>query len=106
MNYNPDMFWENKMSKLYELQMWYYFNGYQLCSFCCRFSFFFFGYERVFNSTSRYLADLHNIDNPYFETMVGHIYPTGLHLNKANSSDTEAQFSDLYLSILNGIVSA
>ena len=38
--------------------------------------------------------------------MVGHIYPTELHLNKANSSDTEAQFSDLYLSILNGIVSA
>ena len=39
MNYNPDIFWE--MSKLYELQMWCNFNGYQLCSSCCRFSFLF-----------------------------------------------------------------
>ena len=27
----------------------------------------------VFNSTSRYLDDLHNIDNPYFEQMVRYI---------------------------------
>ena len=46
----------------------------------------------AFNSTSRYLDDLLNIDNPYFEQMVGQIYPTELQLNKANSSDTEAQF--------------
>ena len=43
----------------------------------------------AFNSTSRYLDDLLNIDNPYFEQMVGQIYPTELQLNKANSSDTE-----------------
>ena len=30
----------------------------------------------AFNSTSRYLDDLLNIDNPYFEQMVGQIYPT------------------------------
>ena len=30
----------------------------------------------AFNSTSRYLGDLLNIDNPYFEQMVGQIYPT------------------------------
>ena len=41
----------------------------------------------AFNSTSRYLDDLLNIDNPYFEQMVGQIYPTALQLNKANSSD-------------------
>ena len=29
----------------------------------------------AFNSTSRYLDDLLNIDNPYFEQMVGQIYP-------------------------------
>ena len=58
------------------------------------------------NSTSRYLDDLLNIDNPYFEQMVGQIYPTELQLNKANSSDTEAPFSDLNLSITNGIVSS
>ena len=32
----------------------------------------------AFNSTSRYLDDLLNIDNPYFEHMVGQIYPTEL----------------------------
>ena len=37
--------------------------------------------------------------------MVGQIYPTELQLNKANSSDTEAPFSDLNLPITNGIVS-
>ena len=60
----------------------------------------------AFNSTSRYLDDLLNIDNPYFEQMVGQIYPTEVQLNKANSSDTEAPFSDLNLSITNGIVSS
>ena len=60
----------------------------------------------AFNSTSRYLDDLLNIDNPYFEQMVGQIYPTELQLNKANSSDTEAPFLDLNLSITNGMVSS
>ena len=41
----------------------------------------------------------------FFEQMVGQIYPTELRLNKANSSDTEAPFLDLNLSITNGIVS-
>ena len=60
----------------------------------------------AFNSTSRYLDDLLHIDNPYFEQMVGKIYPTELQLNKANSSDTESPFWDLNLSITNGIVSS
>ena len=47
-----------------------------------------------------------NIDNPYFEQMVGQIYPTDLQLNKANSSDTEAPCLVLNLSITNGIVSS
>ena len=47
-----------------------------------------------------------NIDNLYFKQMVGQIYPTELQLNKANSSDTEAPFLDLNLSITNGIVSS
>ena len=46
------------------------------------------------------------IENPYFELTVGKIYPTDLQLNKANSSDTEAPFLDLDLSITNGIVSS
>ena len=44
---------------------------------------------------SRYLDDLLNINNPYFEQMVGQMYPTELQLKKANSSDTEAPFLDL-----------
>ena len=49
----------------------------------------------AFNSTSRYLDDLLNIDNPYFEGMINQIYPPELQLNKANISDTEAPFLDL-----------
>ena len=38
--------------------------------------------------------------------MVNHIYPPELQLNKANTSDTEAPFSDLHKSISNGFVSS
>ena len=58
------------------------------------------------NSTSRYLDDLLNIDNPYFEQMIGQLYPTEPQLNKANSSDTEGPFLELDLFITNGIVSS
>ena len=60
----------------------------------------------AFNSTSRYLDDLLNINNPYFEGMVKQIYPPELQLNKANNTDTEASFLDLRLSIANGFVSS
>ena len=59
----------------------------------------------AFNSTSRYLDDLLNIDNIYFDQMVDRIYPTELQLNRANSSDTDAPFLDLNLCISNGTVS-
>ena len=60
----------------------------------------------AFKSTSRYLDDLLNIDNPYFEGMVNRIYPPEQQLNKANTFDFEAPFLDLHLSISNGIVSS
>ena len=53
----------------------------------------------AFNSTSRYLDDLLNIDNIYFDQMVDRIYPTELQLNRANS------FLDLNLRISNVTVS-
>ena len=53
----------------------------------------------TFKPTSRYLDDLLNIDNPNFEGMVNRIYLPELQLNKANTSDTEAPFLDLHLSI-------
>ena len=60
----------------------------------------------AFKSISRYLDDLLSIDNPYFEDMVNRIYPPELKLNKTNTSDTEAPFLDLHLSISNGFVSS
>ena len=59
----------------------------------------------AFNTTSRYLDDILNINNVYFDNMVSQIYPSELQLNKPNTSDTEAAFLDLHLSISNGIVS-
>ena len=55
----------------------------------------------AFNTTSRYLDDILNINNVYFDNMVSQIYPSELHLNKTNNSDTEAAFLDLHLSISN-----
>ena len=49
----------------------------------------------AFNSTSRYLDDLLNIDNQYFEGMVNRIYPPELQLNKTNTTDTETPFFGL-----------
>ena len=46
----------------------------------------------VISSTSRYLDDCLNINNPYFEGMVQQIYPPELQLNKANTTDIEAAF--------------
>ena len=59
----------------------------------------------LFNSTSRYLDALLNIDNIYSEQMINRIHPAELQLNKANSSDTEAPFLDLKISISNVTVS-
>ena len=60
----------------------------------------------AFNSISRYLDALLNIDNPFFEGMVNQIYPPQLQLNTAYTSDTEVPFLYLHLSISNGFVSS
>ena len=46
----------------------------------------------AFYTTSKYLEDIFNIDNVYFDTMISQIYPSELQLNKANTSDTESAF--------------
>ena len=46
----------------------------------------------VFNTTSRYLDDILNINNFYFDSMVSQIYPSELQLYKANTSDTKVVF--------------
>ena len=57
----------------------------------------------AFNTSSRYLDDILNINNVYFDNMVSQIYPSEPQLNKANTSDTKAAFLDLHLSISNDI---
>ena len=61
-----------------------------------------------FNSRSRYLEDLLNIDNPYFEGIVSQIYPAGLQLIKLTLliHVPRPLFSDLHLLILDGFVSS
>ena len=48
------------------------------------------GVIEAFNSTSRYLDDLLNIYNNFFDSTVNRIYPSELQLNNANVSDAEA----------------
>ena len=59
----------------------------------------------AFNTAARYLNDILKINNVYFDYMVSKIYPSEFQLNKANTSDTEAAFLDLHLTISNDIVS-
>ena len=51
------------------------------------------------------MDDILNINNVYFDNMVSQIYPSEFQLNKADTSDTEAAFLDLHLSISNDTVS-
>ena len=51
------------------------------------------------------MDDILNINNDYFDNMVSQITPSERQLNKANTSDNEAAFLNLHLSISNDIVS-
>ena len=57
------------------------------------------------NTISRYLDDILNVNNIYFDYLVRKIYPAELQSNKANTSDTEALFMNLHLFISNDIFS-
>ena len=48
----------------------------------------------AFNTTSRFLDDILNINNIYFDNMVSQIYPA--ELNKANTSDFGLAFDQFY----------
>ena len=60
----------------------------------------------AFKSTSRYLDDLLHIDSPCFEGMVSRICPPGLQLSRADTSDAEAPFLGLHLSVSGGFASS
>ena len=60
----------------------------------------------AFKSTSRYLDDLLSVDGPCSGGMVSRVCPPGLRLGRADTSDAEAPFLDLHLSISIGFVSS
>ena len=62
------------------------------------------GIIEAFNSASRCLDGLLNMDNNFFDSMVNRIYPSELRLDRANVSDAGASFLDLLLSISDGFV--
>ena len=57
------------------------------------------------NTSSRYLDDILNIHNTYFDYMVSQIYLAELQLHHVITSDTKTTFLDLHLTISNGTVS-
>ena len=59
----------------------------------------------AFNTASRNLDDILNINDVYFENMVSQIFPSEIQLSKANTCDTKAAFLHLHLSISNDIAS-
>ena len=64
------------------------------------------GVIEAFNSTSRYLDDLLNIDNNFFDSMVNRIYPSELQLNKAiNDKRDDFDFDIVNFPFLDGDVS-
>ena len=54
-----------------------------------------------FNDTSRYIDDIFTFDNPSFAEHIPDIYPRELRLNKADTSDKESFFLDLYIKVIN-----
>ena len=54
----------------------------------------------AFNTISRYLGDILNINNSYFDNMVSQIHPSELQLDKVNTSDKEAAFLDFNVFVL------
>ena len=46
----------------------------------------------AFNTTSKYLDDILNSNNVYFDNMVSQLYPSELQLNKGNISGTKVAF--------------
>ena len=58
----------------------------------------------AFNTTSRYLNAILNIDDMHFDNIVSQLYPLNLQLNKSNTTDTETSFLDLHLPVSNDIV--
>ena len=88
--------WLRSLSAILSLTFCHWQNVIDILSFC---------HQRhdlidMFNDISRYLDDTFTIDNPEFEKYIPDIYPAELQLNKANTSDKEASFSDLNIKVI------
>ena len=57
-----------------------------------------------FNDTSQYIDDIFTIHKPGLAEHIPDIYPTELQLNEVNTSDKETFFLDLYIKILEVIL--
>ena len=64
------------------------------------------GVVDAFNTTSRYLDDILDVNGVCFGNVLSQIYPLGLRLGWAGASGAGAAFLDLRLSVSNDIVSA
>ena len=79
--------------------------------FCYERNFMFLSEEKhsevigAFSSTFRYLDDLLNIDNSYFDGLISQIYPSERQLIKQILLKPKAPFLDLHLSISDGFIS-
>ena len=62
-------------------------------------------YASFSSSRQADVIDAFNTTSRYFDDMVSQIYPSEHQLNIANTSDTNAAFLDLHMSISNNIVS-
>ena len=56
----------------------------------------------AFNNTSRYLDDILNMNNDFFDRMVHEIYPKELTLTKSSLEPTHATFLDLDIHLFEG----
>ena len=63
------------------------------------------GIVGAIGTASIYMDDVLDINNLYFGNMVSQMRPSGLQLGGTDTSDTEAAFSDLRLSVSGGGVS-
>ena len=63
------------------------------------------GIVGAIGTASMYVDDVLDINNVYFGNMVGRMCPSGLQLGGTDTSDIEAVFSDLRLSVSGGGVS-
>ena len=60
---------------------------------------------KYFSSTFQCIDDLLSINNPYFESEIGNIYPPEIVLKKTTESANEVTYLDIHITVSNGLFS-